>query len=779
MPNLILLDILMPGLNGFEVLSKLKQNPVLCNIPVILVSAVYEIEERIKGFNLGAVDYIVKPFLESDLISRVKLHLELVNIRKEIIINEQFNIQLFELHIDSIFLVENGTGKILKANIQASKLFGYTVEELLQLTIIELSAEPEKTQKVISTSHLTNDNLINIPLRWHKKKNGTIFPVEISARLFEWNNKKVYFSSIKDITERINTEKLKNIQYKISEQLNSDINNNSYIKNILQIIKDEINIDSIAIKYKNFTKNITLLESLDYDNDFSFSEIPILNSYQNCNQNNKCICDYLINKSNSKLFTEFGSFYTNDLEVFLNSNIINEEQIVYKNECYNAGYKSIALVPIFNNKNEKVGILQLNHLTENFFNSEILIMLEAISKSLSLSMLKKEFIEQIKESEKKYKDLVENINDIFITITSDFKINYISNSIEKLFGYNYKELIDKSLSEIIYNEDIEIINSNFNDLLKNKINPCEFRIINKSGQPFWCRFSGNQIFTSSDVPKISGIISIIEERKQKEIEINYLNNELEQIIYVTSHDLRSPLVNIQGFSQEIKKILITHQQQVNIETDIEKLKNHFNKIHNTINDFYNYIFPSITKINVLIDGLLSLSRIGRVDVKFEKIDMNTFFKNILIVMEYKIKQNNIKIILNNISDCYSDERLLNQLFSNLIDNAIKYRANNRESFIKIYSEESDKTVTYFIEDNGIGINKSDLDKIFSLYFKSIKLSSGEGVGLAIVKKIIHKLGSSINIDSEPDVGSCFKVTIKKIACVKINRSTASNEELKN
>jgi PAS domain S-box-containing protein len=80
-PELILLDIRLPGLDGFEVCRRLKARPQSRDIPIIFVSVSGEQAERVKGLNLGAVDYITKPFQREELLARIQTHLELRRLR--------------------------------------------------------------------------------------------------------------------------------------------------------------------------------------------------------------------------------------------------------------------------------------------------------------------------------------------------------------------------------------------------------------------------------------------------------------------------------------------------------------------------------------------------------------------------------------------------------------------------------------------------------------------------------------------------------------------------
>jgi PAS domain S-box-containing protein len=110
--------------------------------------------------------------------------------------NEKYK-QLFEMISDALFLIDNETGKILEVNASASSLYGFTYEELLKLRHTDLSAEPEKTRKVT----LAGETFV--PVRWHRKKDGTVFPVEIGARHIVWEGRMAHIAAIRDITDRL------------------------------------------------------------------------------------------------------------------------------------------------------------------------------------------------------------------------------------------------------------------------------------------------------------------------------------------------------------------------------------------------------------------------------------------------------------------------------------------------------------------------------------------------------------------------------------------------
>ena len=83
-PDLILLDIMMPGIDGFEVCRRLKSDSATRGIPVIFLTGVVETEKKVEGFRLGAVDYITKPFQADEVMARVTTHLTIHRLRREV-----------------------------------------------------------------------------------------------------------------------------------------------------------------------------------------------------------------------------------------------------------------------------------------------------------------------------------------------------------------------------------------------------------------------------------------------------------------------------------------------------------------------------------------------------------------------------------------------------------------------------------------------------------------------------------------------------------------------
>jgi len=243
------------------------------------------------------------------------------------------------------------------------------------------------------------------------------------------------------------------------------------------------------------------------------------------------------------------------------------------------------------------------------------------------------------------------------------------------------------------------------------------------------------------------------------VELLEKNKEMEQFVYVTSHDLRSPLVNIQGFTKELVESCRTIKDTIDKETLLSVIKQKVISIYKEdIDESLKYIELSVRKMDALLNGLLKLSRMGRIVVNIKTIDMNALLKDIVNSFEFLIAKKNIEVHIETLNRCKADEVLINQVFSNLIDNAIKY-CDKEKGYIKISSTPNNDKIIYCIEDNGPGIPEKYHQKIFEIFQRLNSSVTGEGLGLSIVNKIIEKHNGKIWLESEIKKGTKFFIEL--------------------
>ena len=238
------------------------------------------------------------------------------------------------------------------------------------------------------------------------------------------------------------------------------------------------------------------------------------------------------------------------------------------------------------------------------------------------------------------------------------------------------------------------------------------------------------------------------ERKRLIDELEAKNTELTQFTYTVSHDLKSPLVTINGF--------LGYLEQDAASGNMERLKKDTQRIQEAVN-----------KMHALLTELLELSRIGRMINESENIPFADIVKDALDIVHGQLETHNITVrILSpqgaqpNLPTVHGDRQRLTEVLQNLIDNAVKYMGDQIDPIIEIgqQGEECGKPI-FFVKDNGIGIAPEYHERIFGLFNKLNPQSEGTGIGLSLVKRIVEVHGGRIWVQSEAGKGSIFYFTL--------------------
>ena len=222
------------------------------------------------------------------------------------------------------------------------------------------------------------------------------------------------------------------------------------------------------------------------------------------------------------------------------------------------------------------------------------------------------------------------------------------------------------------------------------------------------------------------------------------NKELEQFAYIASHDLKSPLRNIGGFIQLIKR----------------KLKHSEN---DEIVEYMNYVVGNVNKMEAIIDDILRYSRFGNETMTFSQTNVEAVVQDVCDLLKKEIQARNTIIRSQNLSHhIYCHTKQLTQLFQNLIDNALKYNE-SPQVIIEIEMKETEREYLFSVKDNGIGIKPEFREKIFKIFQRlhTDQKYPGTGIGLAICKRIVDNHGGDIWVESLPGKGTTFLFTISK------------------
>lgn len=267
--------------------------------------------------------------------------------------------------------------------------------------------------------------------------------------------------------------------------------------------------------------------------------------------------------------------------------------------------------------------------------------------------------------------------------------------------------------------------------------------------------------------------SAVDERTS---DLREANQEIQRFAYIVSHDLRSPLVNIMGFTSELEELrgdifsrIARYSQAANAAppeaiseggTDDLVLAPEDQKLSEDFSEALGFIKSSIGKMDRLISAILKLTREGRREFNPVNVDMRALVQEIANSMTHQTTEAQAQINIDPLPNLVSDRLALEQIFSNLIENALKYLRTGVPGEISIRGRTKLGFVVYDVVDNGRGIDPNDHDRIFDLFRRAgAQDKPGQGIGLAHVRALVRQLGGSITVSSELDNGSTFTIAL--------------------
>ncbi|MCF7954466.1 MAG: PAS domain S-box protein [Phycisphaerae bacterium] len=376
-------------------------------------------------------------------------------------------------------------------------------------------------------------------------------------------------------------------------------------------------------------------------------------------------------------------------------------------------------------------------------------------------------------SEQRFRAIADYTYDWELWLSPGGRVLWTNPGVERVCGYTVEEsmaMYDYPMS-IICQEDRQAVKEAFMLADEGQSGSgLEVHLRRKDGQIIWVSISWMPIYDQKGVSQgYRASIRDITLRKNVQLEreelfksIEAKNEELESIVYVSSHDLRTPLVNIQGFGGEIT-LNCGEMRELLEDVDMPR------KVRMRLAEILDIEFPqsldfissSAKKIDSLLDGLLKLSRIARAPLVVEPLDMNELVDGILRNLESQIKGSGVVVSVERLPKCSADSIQVNQIFTNLIDNALKYLDPNKKGAIRVSGVTTDGFSVYCIEDNGIGIAPEYAEVIFEAFQRVSheKLIGGEGLGLTIVKRLAARNNGRVRLESEPSVGSKFYIAL--------------------
>lgn len=649
---------------------------------------------------------------------------------------------------EAVFWI-NSEARFIYVNDSACSILDYTRDELLTMSVPDIDVDLPPGKWAPLWQRLRQERFDRFEMH-HQAKDGNIFPVEITANFLEYEGNEYICAFAHDITERkryenaignflqtvaskTGTEMFREFARQLAIQLKADM---AVVGRIVQTDDGEM-IETLAVYREGH-----IIENFSYP----LAQAPC----EQAIRTNSGLCVHTDNIAES--FPD---------DIFLTKFGIR-------------GYIGMPLTDRMGNPMGILCTLYRGPKEPTVFEEAIL---RVFGNQAVMELQRLQTQADLAESENKHRLLFTSANDAIFIMDQEYFVECNPRALELYGCESADQILGKSPIDFSprFQEDGQPSTEKVEMLLNEAMagTAPRFAWVHQrlDGELFYAEVALNKLVLGGR-DLVQSVVRDVTERRVAEKarekllkELSGKNEELESIVYIASHDLRSPLVNIRGFSgeleksiQHLKKLLISEPLSDKTRQQLEHL------FEMDIPESLHFINSGNHKLDTLLNGLLRLSRIGAAQVSVARVKMDTLFAGILNNFQYKVREGQAQITVDpDLPSCLADEVLIGQVFTNLIDNAIKYHHPDRIAEVHVSAETRPETVVYCVADNGIGIAADHIKKIFEIFHRLHPMGDqpGEGLGLTIVRRILDRQDGKIWIESKVNVGTRVFVEIPK------------------
>ena len=388
---------------------------------------------------------------------------------------------------------------------------------------------------------------------------------------------------------------------------------------------------------------------------------------------------------------------------------------------------------------------------------------------------RKQAEDKLQSSEERYRQIVETAQEGIWMIDENTNTTFVNKKMSDMLGYTIEEMMGKKIEYFMDEEGIKEAATNVENGKSGEGQIIDSKFFTKSGKVVWTRMSTNPVF--DDAGNYQGALAMVIditkrkydeellrkseaflELKNKELEVK--NRELEQFAYVASHDLQEPLRTTSSFAELLQK-------------------QYSEKLDEKANKYLTFITQSSDRMKVLIKDLLDYSRIGR-KKEVDQVDCNIMLSQVLEDLNKSITDEKAIVQAGHLPVVSGYVTEIQQLFQNLVMNAIKFRRKGTRPEISITANQVKDYWEFSVKDNGIGIEEKHNERIFIIFQRLHNRGEykGSGIGLSHCKKIVELHGGKIWVNSALGEGCTFKFTLPCKQAAQPAGNGGPNEEYK-
>ncbi len=656
------------------------------------------------------------------------------------------------------------TGIITYVNPAYQEMLGYTKEELLGKHIVDLlepaSRRPELREYL---SLLVKEQPEPTTyFQQNRRKDG-----EVIEQAVDWDysrdgggNVVGFISVITDITEHKQAEEAKRITHELLEIAFHNADIPTMLKEFVSAIQGFTRCSAVGIRLLNENREVPYEAQSGFSRQFYELESPLkIDSDQ-------CMCLNVIRGNTDPslpFFTPGGSFFVDATTRFLSS-VSDEEKGQTRNACNQFGYECVALIPI-RDENGIHGLIHIADPQEHRFPLSVVEHLEKSAMQLGAAILRRRAEEAQRESERRFRTLVESAPIAIYETDAQSKCLYVNEKWRELAGLTLEEALGDGWQEGLHKEDRAGLLQLWREhAQQQKPWDMEYRFRAPDGKISWVM--GRATALRDAAGRVTGYLGAnvdITERKRAEEalrkvhdelesrvcarteELRQSNEELEMFAHCVSHDLKAPLRAIEGFADALGE-----DCRDNLDDDGR--------------EYLREISGGATRMGRLIEDLLSHARLGRGIIAFGPVALAEVIDRAKETLQPAIKESRATIRVEGELPTVEGHRgTLVVLFQNLLDNALKFVAPGSRPEIVISAADEPMSHRISVCDNGIGIEEQYHRSIFDVFQRlhTNEVYPGTGIGLAIVKKAAGLHGGEVWCESEPGSGTTFHAIIPK------------------
>ena len=705
-PDLILSDVMMPNLDGLGLVQQLRADPDLKTIPIILLSARAGEESRVEGLQQGADDYLVKPFSARELLARVAAHLELARLRRETEEALRQRTEQFETLLNKaplgVYLVDSDF-RIRQVNPVARPVFG-DIPDLIGRDLDEvlhrLWAKPYADELVRLFRHTLETG------QSCETANRTEFRVDRqTTEHYEWRIDRILLPEgrhgvvcyFRDVTERMEADKALRESHARAEFLARLLHDSS------QPFAAGYPDGRIMILNPAFARLTGYSEEELLSKKWSIDLTPP--EWREC-----------------------------ETSVLAELHRTGEPQLYRKEYIRKDGTR----VPL----EIKVHLVRARDGQPDYYYSFLSDITERRAAEAAL-----------RESEERFRDMADGTPLIIWLLDKDGRTRFVNRAYCEFFGVTLEEVQQQGWQPLLHPEDRDkYVEAFLMSIREHRAFRVQARVRRRDGAWRWIDSHGKPRFSAGgEFVGMAGASPDITERKEFQTELERLVaertaklhemiGELEHFSYAIVHDMRAPLRAMRGFAEIVTKLCAEWPSP-------------------QVPDYLQRICVSAERMDNLITDALNYSMAVRQELSVSPVDLNDLLRGMIETYpnlspdKARIElQREMPVVLGHPAG-------LTQCFSNLLDNAVKFVEPGKIAEVRIWAETAGNLVRVWVQDNGLGISKSMLPRVFDMFARGHATHAGTGIGLALVRKVVQRMGGRVGVESEQGKGSRFWVEL--------------------